>query len=508
MSTESKPLDLSTIITFTAITITIYVLCRRQIFEKWPIFEKLIRVVWSAFYHCSQLTKNLFSLSLSTSEQSIFEEEFKYLIVTSSLFNEQQQQHKQRLSKTEDVQDDEEEFFVNSNKSLVLRIFGASALSVIISIITLTKFNIVLLPCWITIYIATCYILYKHHRHVQIRRIHASALDSMQKIVALSQKSDAILLRLINHDSLKEQQQTFGACLSSHFETYTELVHQLQPLIDTSNLSTLREMYNIKEDIPSLLLEFDSHQYDVDDIDLIYSVTCWKRREYLLYLLALDVMSNNQKNTHYGKNWRQATKVNTLLLAEYDQFNKKLVELENIVSEKKSSEIELPSPTLPPAPETTTTFTFSDKRSSNLMLRVSTVEKYMEDIQAQLFLCKQDTKSLSSGRVSSISLEKMSKRFNHIDESFTHLIAQWEESKNALNTLLETEQSLLPSPPSSPRNQQSFDDVTHLHRSRSYNGTSTHNPPTRLHRIQSLNTKNRRELPPINTTITNNLLHG
>lgn len=178
---------------------------------------------------------------------------------------------------------------------------------------------------------------------MQIRRIHASALDSMQKIVTLSQKSDSILLRLIDHfhssaskeQQQQQQQQTFGTLLFSHFETYTELVHQLQPLIDTSNLSTLRDMYNVKEDIPSLLLEFDSHQYDIEDIDLIYSVTCWKRREYLLYLLALDVMSNNQKNTHYGKNWRQATKVNTRLLAEYDQFNKQLAELESIVPEEK-----------------------------------------------------------------------------------------------------------------------------------------------------------------------------
>lgn len=90
------------------------------------------------------------------------------MIVTSSLFNEQQQQQKQqnqqRPFKSEDTPEDEEEFFVNNNKSLVLRIFGASAVSVIISIITLTQFNIVLLlPCWISLYIATCYILYKHH---------------------------------------------------------------------------------------------------------------------------------------------------------------------------------------------------------------------------------------------------------------------------------------------------------------------------------------------------------
>lgn len=40
----------------------------------------------------------------------------------------------------------------------------------------------------------------------------------------------------------------------------------------------------------------------------------------------------------------------------------------------------------------------SDSRSITLMHRVSALEKHVEDIQAKLFLCKQDTKSLSSGR--------------------------------------------------------------------------------------------------------------
>ncbi|KAL0574708.1 hypothetical protein ABG067_009101, partial [Albugo candida] len=44
------------------------------------------------------------------------------------------------------------------------------------------------------------------------------------------------------------------------------------------------------------------------------------------------------------------------------------------------------------------TSALSERRSSNLMLRVSAVEKYMEDVQANIFLCKQDTKALSSGR--------------------------------------------------------------------------------------------------------------
>jgi hypothetical protein len=167
---------------------------------------------------------------------------------------------------------------------------------------------------------------------VQIRRIHASALDSMHKVISLSQESDAVLVLLLNNFhsfgetiTNEDQQREFGALLSSHFEAYIEFVQQLRPLIDSNNLCRLREMYNVNEEIPSTLLEFDSHEYKMDDIDLIHTVIGWKRREYLLYLLALDVMSTNRRNTHYGKNWRQAIQVNTNLVKEYSQFNKKLV---------------------------------------------------------------------------------------------------------------------------------------------------------------------------------------
>ncbi|KAI8095401.1 hypothetical protein BDF21DRAFT_5567 [Thamnidium elegans] len=327
----------------------------------------------------------------------------------------------------------------------------------------------------------------------------------MHKMISLSQESDGILIRLLNQfhsTSDKLQQQTLGACLSAHFETYIELVLQLQPLIDSGNLTTLRDMYNVNQEIPSLLLEFDSHQYSMDDIDLIYSVISWKRREYLLYLLALDVMSNNRSNNHYGKNWRQAIQVNTMLVQEYNQFNKKLL---GISTATEKVEIVCSPTTITPLQKDSSPSALSDARSLTLMHRVSALEKHVEDIQAKLFLCKQDTKSLSSGRVSVLGLERMSKRFNHIDQHIIHLLRQWEESKTTLNTLLEDEQSkltaitLLPSPPSSPRgnsfHEESIHSINEVSRSRSFSGGFNHTSlpsftKNRLKRIQSLKTNN------------------
>jgi hypothetical protein len=139
------------------------------------------------------------------------------------------------------------------------------------------------------------------------------------------------------------------------------------------------------------------------------------------------------------------------------------------------------------------------------------------------------TKQTNTSIVSTLSLEKMSKRFSHIDDTMNSLLSQWEESKHSLNVLLEDEQLklktssvYLPSPPTSPRDfkqQQQYGEdpdndtslMTSLSRSRSYSGTRTSSfTKNRLHRIQSLkiNRNNHKRsmtndltLSPINTTL-------
>lgn len=94
----------------------------------------------------------------------------------------------------------------------------------------------------------------------------------------------------------------------------------------------------------------------------------------------------------------------------------------------------------------------------------------------------------------------MSKRFSHIDENITTLLTQWEESKNALNIMLEDQQSklnsiaLLPSPPSSPRDFRPSEEESFVGLTRSFSGNLPSFSKNRLQRIQSLKTNNRREL--------------
>jgi hypothetical protein len=129
----------------------------------------------------------------------------------------------------------------------------------------------------------------------------------MHQVISLSQKSDAILTARLD--------ASFRSHLVSHFETLSKFVQQLEPLTDAHNLARLRDMYNTKE-IPSssqlFLLEKEE-----EDTDLIYSVICWKRREYLIHLL--DVMTSKKEY-----NRARAIKINSILVQEYQTLNKTL----------------------------------------------------------------------------------------------------------------------------------------------------------------------------------------
>lgn len=107
--------------------------------------------------------QGILSLSISRSEQSIFEEEFKYLIVTSSLFNEQPLDATSRESPSEQQPDT-----TQPSSSLMLRLVYITLLNVMInSILINSRFNYVvspsLIPCLLPLYITACYFIYRHH---------------------------------------------------------------------------------------------------------------------------------------------------------------------------------------------------------------------------------------------------------------------------------------------------------------------------------------------------------
>lgn len=94
-------------------------------------------------------------LSSASSEQSKFEEEFKYLIVTSSLFNEtsDQQQNTNTVNSSINIED---------SSALTAQLFYASTLWFIFCV-SMIGWNTAWVACISLAYIILCFFLYKHH---------------------------------------------------------------------------------------------------------------------------------------------------------------------------------------------------------------------------------------------------------------------------------------------------------------------------------------------------------
>ncbi|KAG1619836.1 hypothetical protein G6F46_002848 [Rhizopus delemar] len=347
------------------------------------ILLQLLIIPCSIIYHWTHSIKVLFSLSLSPKEQSKFEEQFKYLIVTSSLFNElnQQQQQQQQL------QQQQQPTYLETSTPIT-----SGAINSVVLVANV--FYILLLAA-----------VYKYYYH------------------------EIFIYGL-----------TLSYAVSSYF------LYRHNPLTDPQNLSRLQNMY----------MTVKVQQTDF----LILSIRA-KRREYLLHLLALDVMSNNHA-AHYGRNWKRAIQVNNQLVLEYNALNKQLYEVTTtesltVITEPKSMK-EVLSPHPISVPSTPASDSLMDETCVSLMQKIATVERQMDESQSKLFACRQDVKYLSSGRVSTQSLNRISKRFTNINDTLTKLMNQWTESKSMLDSLLAERQhkddGSLPSPPSSPVRQE------------------------------------------------------
>lgn len=136
------------------------------------------------------------------------------------------------------------------------------------------------------------------------------------------------------YEALATHLPLFKSKLKAHYESYSTFVEQLKPLTDLNEIDCLGKMYNIREDIPSFLLDFLEQNKETSDTDLlkhdemkaIYSVISWMRRQYLIYFMGMGMMSKRY-SSHYGENWEYAIKINNALIHECGSLNKVLLDI-------------------------------------------------------------------------------------------------------------------------------------------------------------------------------------
>ncbi|KAI8391557.1 uncharacterized protein BYT42DRAFT_597049 [Radiomyces spectabilis] len=329
------------------------------------------------------------------------------------------------------------------------------------------------------------FILYRNYRHANIRHIHSKALHEIHEIFSLSQRCDPIVIRLLDKirkiqlisqgytlappglpprlatiTSQQSSRQTahmvkmLDELLRPHYQKTVSFLAQIHPLTDQRSITRLKDMYNL-EDSPSSLRDVSpenatlSSVVTLDDLDHISHAIRWKRREFVMHFLALDIMTtgHDSERRDYEKNWNRVIQIMTNIKREFKQYLGDLQTL--LTTENFDDGLDDDADRHEPI----------DRRAQLLLNRFSTLENCVKNIQAKLFLCRHDTKALSAGRAALYSMERIHERFQNIDQDITHFIAQWQESQDTLALLSQKEQTHtphthLPSPPSSPKEQE------------------------------------------------------
>ncbi|KAI8887044.1 hypothetical protein K501DRAFT_212747 [Backusella circina FSU 941] len=440
-----------TLITYLSLYIIFVPASKSYFYDLVLSFQNIVyKIAWHTCRYFIRSLTTLVSLKLSPIQQMAFEEQFKYLIVTSTLLNDSQitPQPKMELEKTFE----QPKVYDTRNIKAIGIVFYSIMGLCVMTVPRTNKQREMALYLLSTAFIVSCYFVYRYERHGYARHIHAAALESMQQFISLSQESDTLINKLIEYFINKDEALAtplFKSKLKAHCESYSTFVEQLKPLTDLNEIVGLGKMYNIRDDIPSSLLDSLKQNKETLDIDLlknddmraIYSVISWMRRQYLIYFMGMGTMSKSH-SSHYGENWEYAIKINNALIHECSSLNKDLLDISSCLacdtptSRQNSSDVT------------------SDTRIIGLMHRLLAFEKHMKDVQAHLYLSKQDAKLLSSGRVKAYPVEKIAARFNKIDDLLPQLLNQWQESKAAFMELDEQSKlkinSPLPSPPTSP----------------------------------------------------------
>ncbi|KAL0083228.1 hypothetical protein F4703DRAFT_1929909 [Phycomyces blakesleeanus] len=441
-------------------------------------------------YWTHALKQTSFSSSLPDTEETAFEEQFKYFIVTSSLLSDTPITQTTDLTPADTndlpaLKQSEKTYGVWKKIILIssvlsfLWVAGGMATSSFGSQPD-TSYSHQLLIISVCIgHLIGYFIIRRSHRRTIIRRLHRTALVKLCQIVDLFQNSDTSLLRLLDSirqvDLISQGYTLASACsaprplreqpnnkprqiteicretselLHALFEPLATCITQLQPLTHQANLLRLREMYNVEE-LPKNFVDTADIRKSVmptDRLDHIsYAVRC-RRRETLMYLLALDIMTSghDSERDDYEQKWENAVNIMSNLISTYTEFNANINKLLDaaIFQDGLSREYDCGGRSF-------------DPRAQTLLHRFNVLENYIRNIQSKIFLCKHDTKTFTSGRGSAYSIERIGERFGTIDQDFSHMLSQWEETKETLLGFTRQEisprTSQLPSPPTSPR---------------------------------------------------------
>ncbi|CAM0139155.1 unnamed protein product [Umbelopsis sp. WA50703] len=417
------------------------------------------------FWNVKRAPKEIFSMSLPQGEKLVFEEHFKYVVVSAGIlreaYNPQVTTHPEQSSKDQKIDYIPEKHHHGF-------IFGFIVVPFILAwkshsfsdgIVTWVQD----IPT-ISLLLATCsfcgFFYYRHTRHVAIRKLYAVATSRLEDIISQYQQFDSQLAAKIQgyaqnglsvNGNIKgnsaetkdtESKNAVRADLELCIQQFETFIRKLTPYTDQEHKTKLFDMYNI-EPISHSSSDLERTEESLQQLEQLAQKMHLIRRECVTQLLALDTMAdkNHEMRNDYVKTWAL---VNDLLQEMLRDATANVTKITKITS---------PKPKLPP----TTLKQPLGNDSQSILQKLSALDRALRRVREKLQVCQNDirTGSLNPQR----SRVKLVKQFESISGDFQHIDQEWLEGKGALmkavGSLPSTDMSIgdrteLPSPPNSP----------------------------------------------------------
>ncbi|GAA5799653.1 hypothetical protein HPULCUR_005069 [Helicostylum pulchrum] len=379
-----------------------------------------------------------FSVSLPRSEETAFEEKFKYLIVTSPLLNETLSIHHNRH------QQQQQPTFQTSATSTSTKLGLATNLITTLAVLLGAE---------------------RHRRRSFIRQLYQIALTRMGAFTNHCDTFDTKVHRCLitiqeielvsrgyrlstplspisrieqNSKSRKcvQLRNRLASVLRRAFIIYEEGIIDLMDVIHKKNLNTLYEMYNVHS-IASLSAmgdDISDEGYSLEQLKKLAQIMHSKRRECMVHFLALGVMTEDHDSVHYNysEGWGIINQVLGKLVDETEKFTLDIVEALDAEFYKPMHGFD----------KNNDTSKIEDARLKKFVHRLSSLEQQLRTMEAKIYLCSEDVRQLNSAEESSTEVkDKLLNEYMSVQKGFENMIQEWELGKTVLESFLEPSSS-------------------------------------------------------------------
>ncbi|KAI8083848.1 Mysoin-binding motif of peroxisomes-domain-containing protein [Thamnidium elegans] len=402
-----------------------------------------------------------FSVSLPRSEETAFEEKFKYLIVTSPLLNETLSIHHNRHQ-----QQQQQPTFQTSASTTKLGL-ATNLITTLAVLLGAERYMMQPKIPVITLFFSTSasiFFFYRHKRRSFIRQLYQIALTRMGAFTSHCDTFDTKVHRCLitiqeielvsrgyrlstplspisrieqNSKSRKcvQLRNRLASVLRRAFIIYEEGIIDLMDVIHKKNLNTLYEMYNVHS-IASLSAmgdDISDEGYSLEQLKKLAQIMHSKRRECMVHFLALGVMTEDHDSVHYNysEGWRTINQVLGKLVDETEKFTLEIVEALDAEFYKPIHAFD----------KNNDTSKIEDARLKKFVHRLSSLEQQLRTMEAKIYLCSEDVRQLNSPESTEQIKDKLLNEYMSVQKGFENMIQEWELGKAVLESFLEPSSS-------------------------------------------------------------------